>query len=272
MNFAEVEFLKRAVIDVAAQRGDDFLLAVREAAFAERAPTRSLTGIESLDRLAVDNVVQIKTFGNIESQISSGQNIVYHPDIDTSKISPLQSGSGYVTESGDIVTAHHVVAPGLKFQVTRLDGMVTPASVINTDPAADLALLRPLKTFDRHTTGLVEAVPESIAPGDQIVAFGFSGTAPNSFGANFGRIDSLSSRINLDTRKFYGFPVHNPSEATTLSGTIFPGFSGGPILTMNGHVVSMVSAATQSPSKYGGLTSYYGPSTRKLMEITNLNL
>ena len=78
-------------------------------------------------------VVQVTTQGRSEG-----------PRSDDNEPQPMATGSGVILDAatGIIVTNNHVVEGGSKFTVDLLDGRLVDATLIGTDKATDLAVLR----------------------------------------------------------------------------------------------------------------------------------
>lgn len=115
------------------------------------------TGLER----ALPAVVQVTTLGQSEGP-SSGEN----------EPRPMSSGSGAIIDAreGIVVTNNHVVEGGRKFTVDMTDGRIFDATLIGTDKATDLAVLK------IEATGLsqIEVVnSDSLRTGDLAFAVGY---------------------------------------------------------------------------------------------------
>jgi len=124
---------------------------------AERGVFTFATGLER----ALPAVVQVTTLGQSEGP-SSGAN----------EPRPMSSGSGAIIDAreGIIVTNNHVVDGGRKFTVDMTDGRIFDATLIGTDKATDLAVLK------IEATGLsqIEVVnSDSLRTGDLAFAVGY---------------------------------------------------------------------------------------------------
>ncbi|RZJ05005.1 MAG: PDZ domain-containing protein [Brevundimonas sp.] len=124
---------------------------------AERGVFTFATGLER----ALPAVVQVTTLGQSEGP-SSGDN----------EPRPMSSGSGAIIDAreGIIVTNNHVVDGGRKFTVDMTDGRIFDATLIGTDKATDLAVLK------IEATGLsqIEVVnSDSLRTGDLAFAVGY---------------------------------------------------------------------------------------------------
>ncbi len=137
-------------------------------------------------------------------------------------------GSGViVTDTGAVLTAHHVVSGGGAISITFADGTKAAATVASSNPKIDIATLTPKK------------LPEVVVPatlgggadvGSDVVAIG------NPLGLRASTTTGIISGLNRSTK----------TKAGTLSGLIQfdaavnPGSSGGPLLNAQGLVVGVV--------------------------------
>jgi len=144
-------------------------------------------------------------------------------------------GSGVViVDTGVILTNLHVVTGSEKVIVEFADGHESEAVVISVKPEHDLAVLQ-AKSLPKD--GLEAATLRSTAdlkPGDQVVAVGFP----------FGIGPSVSAGVVSGL----GRDFRSPQGKRTLTNLIQfdaaanPGNSGGPLVTMDGEVVGIVTA------------------------------
>ena len=152
------------------------------------------------------------------------------------------SGSGFFfrARTGEIyiVTNHHVVWGASTITIERNDGVVEPATVFASDPATDLALIRPASRQAPHALSFGD--DRALRPGDWVCALG----SPNGV-FNAASVGILSARGRLQGAAVAGERLvdHLFVDAVTSSGS-----SGGPILDRHGKVVG-VSAATLGTSR-----------------------
>jgi S1-C subfamily serine protease len=151
-------------------------------------------------------------------------------------------GTGVVVvDKGLILTNLHVVAGAGRISVTFADGTQSDAIVVNRMPDNDLAVLQAMTIpDDLHAATLASTA--NLAPGDAVMAVGFPfGIGPS---ASQGVVSGLK-------REF-----RSPEGKRTLSNLIQfdaaanPGNSGGPLVTMDGHVVGIVTAI-MNPGQQG---------------------
>ena len=157
---------------------------------------------------------------------------------------PQQSqGSGFIFDNeGHIVTNNHVVDDAIEITIVFHNGFWADATVVATDPQADLAVLKvtPPEGFDWRPLPL--ANPEDIRVGHMVIAignpFGLAGTMTRGIVSAVGRGMPVGDALE-NVR--YTLP-----DVIQTDAAINPGNSGGPLLDLNGRVVG-VNFAINSP-------------------------
>ena len=155
-------------------------------------------------------------------------------DADDPRAHRQSTGSGVVIiDNGTILTNLHVIHGAKRIRVTFMDGTESDAVVLNVQPENDLAVLR-AKTIPDDLEAATMRSTADLAPGDQVLAVGFPfGIGPS---ATAGVVSGLK-------REF-----RSPEGAQMLTNLIQfdaaanPGNSGGPLVTMDGEVVGIVTA------------------------------
>jgi S1-C subfamily serine protease len=143
-------------------------------------------------------------------------------------------GTGVVIiDNGTILTNLHVVSGAKKIRVTFMDGSESDAVVVGTQPENDLAVLRASPVPDDLFAATMRSTGD-LAPGDHVVVVGFPfGIGPS---ASAGVVSGLKRQFR------------SPEGQQTLTNLIQfdaaanPGNSGGPLVTMDGEVVGIVTA------------------------------
>jgi S1-C subfamily serine protease len=170
-------------------------------------------------------------------------------------------GSGFIYESSDrmvVITNYHVVHDTSALSVTFSNGNGYSASVLGTDPYADLAVISadaPANEFKP-----VEIVSSStLRVGEPVIAIG------NPYGLvgslTTGVVSGLGRSITEDLAG--GYSIANIIQTST---PINPGNSGGPLLNAVGNVVGITTAIVSDSQGLG----FAVPSNTILREIAAL--
>lgn len=143
------------------------------------------------------------------------------------------TGTGVViVDNGTILTNLHVVVGAKRIRVTFADGHESDASMIGAQPENDLAVLRAKSIPDDLQAATMRGTGD-LLPGDQVVAVGFPfGIGPSVSG---GVISGLK-------RSFRGPDGERLTNLIQFDAAANPGNSGGPLVTMDGAVVGVVTA------------------------------
>ena len=142
-------------------------------------------------------------------------------------------GSGFIiTEEGQIVTNHHVVAGASTVKVKLADGRSFDAEVVGSDPATDIALLS-IKA-DVDLPFVTFGTSEEMRVGDEVVAVG------NPFGLSS---TVTSGIISAKSRDINSGPY---DDFIQTDAAINRGNSGGPLFNNAGDVIG-VNTAIISP-------------------------
>jgi len=141
------------------------------------------------------------------------------------------SGSGFVYDSGHVVTNHHVVADASSVSVRFNRGEWFDVEVQGTDPYSDLAVLA--VDGPEYATALprVEEEPEI---GTEVVAIGHPFGLDRS--ATQGIISGVNRNIPAPERTF------QIADGIQTDAAVNPGNSGGPLVTLDGEVAGVVSS------------------------------
>src|SRR5262249_30929830 len=133
---------------------------------------------------------------------------------------PRVPSTGIHWRSGLIVTANHTVHSDDGVTVTNAGGQSTNATVLGRDPSLDVAVLRASPSeVDVADIGDSDAV----RVGHMVLAVG---AGPRASWGVVSAIGDVPSR-RVDTRAF------------SLDLTLYPGFSGGPLVDARGSVVGL---------------------------------
>ncbi len=148
----------------------------------------------------------------------------------------IESGVGtgvVIIENGTILTNLHVVAGARRIEVTFFDGSQSPATIVNVQPENDLAVLRARVVPDDLQPATMRSTTD-LAPGDQVLAVGFPfGIGPS---ATAGVVSGLKREFRSPEGK------QMLTNLIQFDAAANPGNSGGPLVTMDGEVVGIVTA------------------------------
>jgi S1-C subfamily serine protease len=170
---------------------------------------------------------------------------------DSSEIDVFESrlGSGFVyDDNGHIITNHHVVSGGggNRLDVTFPDGIVYRASLIGSDPSADIAVLYVEEVSKEKLLPLSFADSSKVRVGERVAAignpFGLSGSLSTGIISGVGR--------QIPAQEEEGFTI---PDIIQTDAPINPGNSGGPLLNMRGEVIGINSAIYSTTGQFAGV-------------------
>ena len=137
---------------------------------------------------------------------------------------PRLPSTGVHWRAGLIVTASHTVEPDREVTLTAPDGRTLTAQVVGRDPGLDIAVLRAevagVPAADIHDDG-------DLRIGHLVLALG---AGPR---ASAGIVSALDLR---------GGRQREPDAMLAVDLTLYPGFSGGPLVDVLGHVVGITTS------------------------------
>lgn len=139
---------------------------------------------------------------------------------------PRLASTGIHWRRGMIVTADHTVRTDEDITITRGDGSTVPATLAGRDPGTDLAVLR---VTDAGVPTVSLGDPASLRVGHLVIAVGHGPRA------SWGMVHALGGRW----RTGRGGEV---DQFLRPGLTLYPGFSGGPLVDVEGRVVGMNSS------------------------------
>jgi S1-C subfamily serine protease len=153
-------------------------------------------------------------------------------------------GSGVIiSDDGKVLTAAHVIQTADAVSVITEDNKIIPATIIASAPAADVALIQLEKMPDNAVVAKI-GDSDKVAVGDEIFVVG----APYglSYTLTAGHISSrhTSSKIMQNMTEVEMFQT---------DAAINAGNSGGPMFTMEGEVIGIVSHILSRSGGFEGL-------------------
>jgi S1-C subfamily serine protease len=143
-------------------------------------------------------------------------------------------GTGVVIiDNGTILTNLHVVSGAKRVKVRFFDGLESEAEVVGTQPENDLAVLKARQIPDDLAAATMRSTGD-LRPGDGVIAVGHP----------FGIGPSVSAGVVSGLKREFRTP-EGERDLTNLiqfDAAANPGNSGGPLVTMDGQVVGIVTA------------------------------
>jgi serine protease Do len=229
-------WFREDVVNSAATIATAILVFVPVALMAETAAVRSLTwrdapasasdsDLDRLSRAFVElaeqvrpAVVQIRTAGpDGKNPAASGSGT---------------RGSGFIIDSrGYLLTAHHVIEKAKEIEIRVADGQRLAARIVASESQLDLAILKVQSERELPTLSLGDS--ETIRVGDLAFVFGYP----------FGRESSMSLGVISRAGRSYRESASYDFIQTDAGG--YPGGSGGPLLNSKGHVIGMITMASE---------------------------
>jgi len=143
-------------------------------------------------------------------------------------------GSGVViVDKGLILTNLHVVRGAARIKVTFWNGQESEAALVNVQPENDLAVLQ-ASTIPDDLESAVMRSTGGLRPGDEVIAIGYP------FGIGPSASQGVVSGLKREFRSPEGKRLL--TNLIQFDAAANPGNSGGPLVTMDGHVVGIVTA------------------------------
>ncbi|MEZ5650431.1 MAG: trypsin-like peptidase domain-containing protein [Burkholderiaceae bacterium] len=143
-------------------------------------------------------------------------------------------GTGVVLiDRGVILTNMHVVSGAKRITVTFADGTESPARITGLRPEQDLAVLQARTVPEGLRAATVKPSTE-LQPGERVIAVGFP------FGIGPSVSSGIVSGLNREFRSKEG--REKLQNLIQFDAAANPGNSGGPLVTMDGSVVGIVTA------------------------------
>lgn len=176
---------------------------------------------------------------------------------------PVESGLGsgvIISDNGYIVTNNHVVAEADKLEVLLNDNSTYEATIIGTDEATDLALI---KIDAEKLKPIVFGNSDNLKVGEWVLAVG------NPFGFNStvtaGIVSAKARSINQNSRNGkMGIEAFIQTDAV-----LNPGNSGGALVNLKGELIGVNAAIYSNTGSYAGY-SFAIPTTIVKKVMTDL--
>jgi S1-C subfamily serine protease len=156
------------------------------------------------------------------------------PDKNGGEDTEKSVGTGVVVvDKGIILTNLHVVLGAKRVQVVFADGLESDATITGARPEHDLAVLQAQTIPDDLFAATMRSTAD-LALGDQVVAVGFP----------FGIGPSVTAGVVSGLRREFRSPEGKRllTNLIQFDAAVNPGSSGGPLVTVEGEVVGIVTA------------------------------
>jgi serine protease DegQ len=179
-------------------------------------PSRAAKAAEAV----MNSVVRVRGYGEFDEPGGSEQ---------------MQGvGTGVViVDNGTILTNLHVVSGAKHVTVTFFDGSESDVELVKTYPENDLAVIRAKKIPDDLEAATLGSTA-NLRPGDEVVAIGFPfGIGPST---SAGVVSGLDRSFRSPEGK------HVMTGLIQFDAAVNPGNSGGPLISMDGEVIGIVTA------------------------------
>jgi S1-C subfamily serine protease len=208
-----------------------------------------------------ENVSLSQLYEQVEDSVVVVQGVIVEYDFFGRAYYAEVQGSGFVynfTGQMVVVTNYHVVEDVTNITVTFINGNAYAATVLGSDPYADLAVLSTnAQQSEYKPLEIVSSL--TLEVGDPVIAVG----SPYGLAGSMttGIVSALGRTITEDMSG--GYPIANCIQTTT---PINPGNSGGPLLNYQGQVVGITTAIVSDSQGLG----FAIPSSAILREIASL--
>jgi S1-C subfamily serine protease len=213
-----------AALGAAALVGDDDGDAQRIVARPPVSTPEGVMDIQAILDQVEESVVTIETNVTAQGGVFSG------------------AGSGIVLSAdGLIMTNAHVISQSDGITVRLYDGAEHDATLVGSEPASDIAIIRIDGVDDLSPAQLGES--EALLVGEPVIAIGNA--------LNLGGQPSVTTGIVSAVNRSIDSPEGRLSDLIQTDAAINPGNSGGPLVDSSGAVVGMNTAIIQDSQNIG---------------------
>lgn len=147
------------------------------------------------------------------------------------------TGSGFIyNKNGYIMTNHHVVEKASEIKVILMDGETLNATVIGSDPYADIAVIQIDSKYVKHVAKIGSSEESKV--GDTVFTIG-SPISADYFGTvTRGILSGKDRMVEVSVNSSSSDWIMNVMQT---DAAINPGNSGGPLCNVNGDVIGINS-------------------------------
>lgn len=197
---------------------------------------------------SVHSVVHVKTVSTQTTNYSGNPlyDFFFGPGIPMPKQQPVMgSGSGVIiTSDGYIVTNNHVIEDATNIEVTLNDNRTFKATLVGTDPATDIALL---KIDAKDLPYLEYGNSDALKIGEWVLAVGNPFNLTSTVTA--GIVSAKSRNINIIRQ---GQGKLGIESFIQTDAAVNPGNSGGALVNTSGQLVGINTAIASQTGSYTG--------------------
>ena len=182
-------------------------------------------------------------FDQIRQSVVVVDGLIQHRDFFGRIYYSQVQGSGFIYNYDGmmlILTNYHVVAQTNSINITVTNEKEYPASILGSDPYADLAVLA-VDASDEEFESLEIVSSSTLRVGDSVIVVG------TPYGLEGSMSEGIVSALNriLTTEEY---SIENVIQTTA---PLNPGNSGGPLLNYQGQVIGIVTAIVQESQGIG---------------------
>lgn len=197
--------------------------------------------------VSLNSVVHINT--ETTPKVSSEEEAFYEQFFGSRNGSRAQrsSGSGVIlSKDGYIVTNNHVVKGADKLSVTLNNNQEYSATIVGTDPATDLAVI---KIDGSNLDEIVLGNSDDVKVGEWVLAVGNPFNLTSTVTAGIVSAKARSINIMQGNRAKNIFPIESFIQT---DAAVNPGNSGGALVNTNGELVGINTAIASRTGSYTG--------------------
>jgi S1-C subfamily serine protease len=199
---------------------------------------------DSTAPITADEALNIRVYKNANKAVVNIANISHLED--QFNVFPQEHcGSGaIISPDGYILTNLHVIDGADRLRVTLWDGRVLPVSVVGTDPANDLAVVKINPPSGMNLTTIPFGDSAKLEVGRRVLAIG------NPFGLDRTLTQGIVSSLGRTLKTQSGRLIKGIIQT---DAAINPGNSGGPLLDTSGRLVGINTAIFSHAGQSAGI-------------------
>ena len=195
--------------------------------------------------VSVDAVVHVKTIQRSTASASPWYELFGYES--PSRVAP-GSGSGVIIDpSGYIITNHHVIQSADQIQVSLNNNRTYVATVMGTDPATDLAVLK--IDVEHDISALTFGASSDVEIGEWVLAVGNPFDLTSTVTAGIVSAKARSINILRGDPRTMEYPVESFIQT---DAAVNPGNSGGALVNTAGELIGINTAIASRTGSFSG--------------------